>query len=1142
VIDHELNVSDGCAAELEDAAELERAHENRPGLPAVSYRLGRHGDFLTRMLKRLPNERTEGDAGTVSPLGRLTYRGQDDPTVALLDACASLLDVLAFYQERIANETFIRTAMERRSVLELARSIGYEMRPGVAASTLLAFTVDDAPGSPERVIVPVGTQVLSIPKKDELPQTFETVEPVEARVEWNQFGVQIPWTTLEQTISTSTTEIFVERQGPRLASGDVLLLVDMEGASEPRIVRVHRVTDFPDFDYRKIELQPAGAAEGSPIPLLKPRIFSFGLRTRFFGQNARHPDGRAVDIQRLFGATIQTPVQCVALASRQAGLAASGFATVPLRPTTALAAAVASYQRVVITEPSQMPDVPRELLEQIQAAADEIELGLRAEAALVHRTIRVWNLDEDREQYALDIQHTITALAFSKDDRYLAAATYEDAVIRLHVWSVSTGAPILSTSLGTDPPITQDGPVRAIVFPSSEDGNPYHITTINAAQEAVIWTFEAEEAPSLQPLARLSLAALGDLIGDRLQVEDGDRSLVGDDSGITTYRARRVLDTVPDDVSLGGSSFDLDKIHNTLIPERRNADDVTEHSWVVLVEPGNPAAYPITGVTTRHRSDFGISKRVTRLSVNLGEDSESPPTFSRRETEIHAESHELVLAKLRVLLPEPIQGDEIPVAAAVPGLTGRTVIVRGRPASLLGDTPHAPGGAPITAILPDGETLSLRVEAPDENEDSRRVADENGFIAELHGATEIVQWDEDADPIYEIVRVALAPESTPVLILAEPLRHVYDWRSVEILGNVVPATHGETVTEVLGSGDGLLRNQRFKLSKPPLTFVPAPNVTGRESTLQIRVNGVLWGERDSLLRLTPTDESFAVRIQNEGTTEITFGDGVRGARIPSGAENVVASYRSGLGAEGEVEADQLALLKTKPLGIREVTNPLPATGAEPPETEAETRENAPLTVLVLGRVVSIQDYEDFSRTFPGVGKAQAVPMWDGFTKFAHLTIGTQGGVPLVPGSPLYDSLLGALDNVRDTHQLVIIAGYTARSFGLKAKVLVDQRYEPEPVLQAIDGRLREAFSYEAREFGQDVTAAEIVAAVHEIAGVVAVDLDELYFVQGSNTTSEDEPAATQRLEARLAYLEDGEPRPAELLLIDAREIALEVMT
>ena len=58
-------------------------------------------------------------------------------------------DVLTFYGERIATESYLRTATERRSILELARLIGYELKPGVAASTLVAFTVEDPP-------VPVG--------------------------------------------------------------------------------------------------------------------------------------------------------------------------------------------------------------------------------------------------------------------------------------------------------------------------------------------------------------------------------------------------------------------------------------------------------------------------------------------------------------------------------------------------------------------------------------------------------------------------------------------------------------------------------------------------------------------------------------------------------------------------------------------------------------------------------------------------------------------------------------------------------------------------------------------------------------------------------------------------------------------------
>lgn len=1101
MIDRERDPSDCCSADISAADDLDRGHENRPGLPALSYRVGRHGDFFARTLARLPNERNGAGAMSAPPLGRLTYRGNDDPTIALLDASASLLDVLAFYQERIANEGFIRTALERRSVLELARSIGYEMRPGVAASTLLAFTVDDAPGSPERVTVPVGTQVLSIPKKDELPQTFETIEPLDARVEWNSIGVHTPWTTLSQTIETGSQVLFLERRGPRLGRGDVLLLVGGDAGDVRLLRRVHRVTDVPNRGYRKVELQPMSAAadESVPsVPLVKPKIFAFGLRTRFFGHDAPSAESRAVNTMQVFAAGIPTPVRCVALAPG-GRLGASGF--------------------------ERVPDKSRQYLD------DDYE-------SLWH-TIRIWNLDTGVLERTLDIEDTVTAVAFSSDDQYLAA-TMRDAsgLTYMREWEVSSGAQIATARLDQEDPYARASRIESITFQASDELGAYRITTIDAARQAVTWTFDLSATKILEQGKSLDLSMLGILADDPRQAERRDEgehgeysehSLIGDDDGATVYRKRLLAAPVPGEIGLGTGTIDLDGIFRKLVPG----------GWVLLDDASDPSrttAYAIKSVTTLFpENDFGISKRVSRLVVNVGDTN---PTFSLRETEIYAESDELTLATLEVALPEPIQGEVISLDEAVEGLEGRSVIVQGRPA-------RAPSAADaplvLTAILPGDKKISLTV---DEDGKSVRLVDDNGFAADRAAGLDLVIWDEDVDPVHEVVKVETVDNtvSPPRMTLVEPLQNVYDWSSVRILANVAVATHGQTVTEVLGSGDGLARNQRFKLGKPPLTYVPAQNESGRASTLQVRVNGVLWEERGSLLQAKPADEIFVVRIQNDGTTEITFGDGVRGARLPSGAENVVATYRSGLGFEGEVEAGQLALLKTKPLGIREVNNPLPATGAEPPEAEPETRENAPRTVLVLGRVVSIQDYEDFSKTFPGVGKAQAVPMWDGFSRLAHLTVGSEGGAPIERNTPLYDNLLGALDKVRDTHQLVVIEGYRERRFGLSAKVLIDERYLAEPVLAAIRSRLLEAFSYQARGFGQDVTAAEIVAVIHEIAGVVAVDVDTLYFVDEGEPNSDGSTAPTQRLESRLAHLDAGKTTPAELLVIDPSNIELKEMS
>src|SRR5215468_2380913 len=96
-----------------DAGGQEPRLYNRPGLPALNYRIGTRGAFLRRMLAGLSGARIpDGPHADDRPLAGLTTRSPDDPAIALLDASATLMDVLTFYQERIANEGYLRTATE----------------------------------------------------------------------------------------------------------------------------------------------------------------------------------------------------------------------------------------------------------------------------------------------------------------------------------------------------------------------------------------------------------------------------------------------------------------------------------------------------------------------------------------------------------------------------------------------------------------------------------------------------------------------------------------------------------------------------------------------------------------------------------------------------------------------------------------------------------------------------------------------------------------------------------------------------------------------------------------------------------------------------------------------------------------------
>ncbi|PZV00220.1 MAG: hypothetical protein DCF24_07805, partial [Cyanobium sp.] len=210
----------GCCAGLDLATPV--PIENPPGQPAIGYRTGTHASFLESLLVRLSSPELPALAG-------LTTRDDGDFTIALCDALATGLDVLTFYQERIANEDWLRTASERRSILELAGLIGYQLAPGVAASTWLAFTLQEAPGNPALaaapVQIPLGTRVQSVPGPGEQAQSFETVEPIKARTEWNTIPIR---TTCPWQPANGDTGLWLDGVGTGLQPGDTLLILDTE--------------------------------------------------------------------------------------------------------------------------------------------------------------------------------------------------------------------------------------------------------------------------------------------------------------------------------------------------------------------------------------------------------------------------------------------------------------------------------------------------------------------------------------------------------------------------------------------------------------------------------------------------------------------------------------------------------------------------------------------------------------------------------------------------------------------------------------------------------------------------------------------------------------------------------------------------
>jgi hypothetical protein len=100
-----------------------------------------------------------------------TDRSEANFGIALIELFAYMADILSHYQDRVANEAFLSTAQERRSVIEHLRLIGYEMQPAApAAARLSAIVANNVNGTVE---VRKGDQFATPPAKGRKSLTFE---------------------------------------------------------------------------------------------------------------------------------------------------------------------------------------------------------------------------------------------------------------------------------------------------------------------------------------------------------------------------------------------------------------------------------------------------------------------------------------------------------------------------------------------------------------------------------------------------------------------------------------------------------------------------------------------------------------------------------------------------------------------------------------------------------------------------------------------------------------------------------------------------------------------------------------------------------------------------------------------------------
>jgi hypothetical protein len=324
--------------------------------------------------------------------------------------------------------------------------------------------------------------------------------------------------------------------------------------------------------------------------------------------------------------------------------------------------------------------------------------------------------------------------------------------------------------------------------------------------------------------------------------------------------------------------------------------------------------------------------------------------------------------------------------------------------------------------------------------------------------------------------------------------------SVIVYGNLVDATQGKTEKEeILGNGDSRQIFQTFQLSKSPLTYLTSASDTPPEvPQLEIWVNDRQWQRVPSFFGHQPKEEIYIVREDANGESWVQFGDGKTGARLPSGVQNVVAKYRTGVGANGALKEDTTVQPDDRLDRLDKIWLPDRASGGSQPEAGNHAKEAAPGKIQSLGRLVSLKDFETETLAIAGVAKVAAAWELVDNVPAVVLTVLMQTG--RAKEIEQVRSTLNHYNRCRGSQRFPIVVQAGALQFVyLDITVGSDPTFRDDRVKQAIANALgvledddldkpKGLFSLHQRQFGQKEYTTRIEGIVQNVEGVVWVDV------------------------------------------------------
>ncbi len=1012
----------GCCEGI--GAETPNPIYNRPGLTQISYRVGMQASFKASLLAALSDS-------NLPALAPLRTRDDSDFTIALLDAWAVSLDILSFYQERLANEAYLGTAVDAASVMYLAQLVGYKPSPGVAASAFLAFTLSDAPGSPDNVLIPAGTRVQSVPKPGQKPQVFETSSDLTALIELNAIH---PKTTIPWGLSSGITSLWLQGTSNNIHVGDGMLFVSQglyalanggspSGAVAADFHFVTSVTTDPSSGNTLVQWD-----QGLNWPVANDNtalVYVFRKKAALFGAQA--PDPRTLSATN------------------------NNLTSVPGWPQPGTAQINSDWS---------------------------------------------WQYVSGSSQVDLDTSY--------------AGLTPAD------------GEP-LWTILALPSP----GPIALYQITGAVDTNPAEYTLTNRSTQLTLangLVLNVDQLVETWVEASEALAVIEEFSGFAVPAT----------YELATEQAQAALQSLGIDPTQGMAAM--------------------EQALAAFQQPLSPGtsdqflAYIVS--QTRNVTGFIQSDPLTPAD---------PPYLASPDNSVNpAWSYDSTTYQTQEGLLMPVEGSTVEIVTTQPLSTGQPAAVFGKRLRLRVSTASqpldssagfTPDGATGSNALSDGQVFLADAFPPRQTQNNTNevwsVVTTDGVTGtlEISSANIVLVPADKNDPIVGeslMINQVSIQGAIATLGFTESLARIYDRSTVTFNANMVAATNGETMHEILGNGDATNDALHFTLKQSPLTYVSSPRGMGADSTLQVWVNNLRWHEVDNFLESGPSDRVFVTQSDAVGKVTVQFGDGSEGARTPTGQMNIRAMYRKGIGAAGNVEPGQLSQALDRPQGLKGVTNPDPATGGADPDSAVSARLSAPLHVLTLERAVSLEDYQNYALAFAGIAKALATWTWVGRMRGVFLTVAGANGNVFKSDDPTITNLINALRNAGNPYIPLTVASYSPVLIEIGANVRVDaENYDPTQVLAQVWQSLAASVNFNERQPGQGMAQSEVIALMQSTPGVIAVELTA--FNRKGQPLAPGTPLPPVLRAAAPLVGQQGTPQAAEMLLLDpASQGSLEV--